>query len=246
MPCICWGAVELAARSRPRHRADQTGAGAATGVRRRAQQHGHGAARGKTNPTSAREFSARRRTRRPTSPRRTATSAMRWPTWAAARKPSPAIGEPLPSNPTTRKPTTIMGNVLIALGRFDEAAEACQRALKIRPEYAKAHNNLATAHARQRRDEEGDPRLSPGHCRQPRFCRSLSRPRQRALWLLRRHDEAVVALERAVRLRPDDADAHISLGRQRLERATTNGQRGRRLSAPPLPCSPTTRSPTTT
>ena len=110
-----------------------------------------------------------------------------------------------------QKPRTISASRFLASGRVDEAIAHYQEALKIRPDYAEASCNLASALL-----SKGD---LDGAIAYYSSCLALL-PNQAepeynlASALLRkgRTDEAIAHYKKALELRPDSADAHANLG----------------------------------
>jgi tetratricopeptide (TPR) repeat protein len=81
-----------------------------------------------------------------------------------------------------------LAQFLFQSGRFDEAIVESQKALKIKPDFAAAHNNLGAALVENQRDGNG------------------ARRRDDAV------DEAIVHYRRALQIKPDFAQAHGNLG----------------------------------
>jgi protein O-mannosyl-transferase len=81
-----------------------------------------------------------------------------------------------------------LAQFLFQSGRFDEAIAECQRALKIKPDFAAAHNNLGAALVKNQRDDNG------------------ARRQHGAV------DEAIAHYRRALQINPDFAQAHGNLG----------------------------------
>ena len=122
------------------------------------------------------------------------------------------------ASPTDAEAHNNLGVALHEQGRLDEAIAACRRALALRPDYAEAHSNLGVA----LNGRAGSTRRSP-----PTAVRSRSSPTMRGIqqpWqrLSRsgRLDEAISACGRAVALRPDYAEAHMTWALRWRRRAT--------------------------
>jgi tetratricopeptide (TPR) repeat protein len=81
-----------------------------------------------------------------------------------------------------------LAQFLFQSGRFDEAIAECQRALKIKPDFAAAHNNLGAALVKNQRDDNGARRQNGAV------------------------DEAIAHYRRALQINPDFAQAHGNLG----------------------------------
>ena len=104
-----------------------------------------------------------------------------------------------------------VGNSLCNLGRPDEAIEAINRAIGLRPDFAPAHNTLGNALMAERRHEEAvdayrrsleiDPDLAIAANNLGNACRTL-----------KRFDEAVHWFERALEVDPAIAGAHNGIG----------------------------------
>ena len=52
----------------------------------------------------------------------------------------------------------VLAGAYLAKGRIDDSIEACQKALKVSPDFAVAHNNLAVAYL-----EKGEPQKAIEH-----------------------------------------------------------------------------------
>ncbi len=104
-----------------------------------------------------------------------------------------------------------LGNVLKALGKFEEAETAYRRALEIRPDYADAHFNLGIllealgkpdkAEIAYRRTLEIKPDYAEAHFNLGNVLPALGKL-----------EEAEAAYRRALEIKPDHADAHNNLG----------------------------------
>jgi tetratricopeptide (TPR) repeat protein len=81
-----------------------------------------------------------------------------------------------------------LAQFLFQSGRFDEAIAECQKALKIKPDFAAAHNNLGAALVENKRGDNGARRQNGAV------------------------DEAIVHYRRALQINPDFAQAHSNLG----------------------------------
>jgi tetratricopeptide (TPR) repeat protein len=84
--------------------------------------------------------------------------------------------------------TTNLAEVLFQSGRFEEAIAECQKALKIKPDLAAAHNDLGAALVENQRGSDGAHRKNGAV------------------------DEAIVHYRRALQIKPDFAQAHSNLG----------------------------------
>jgi tetratricopeptide (TPR) repeat protein len=84
--------------------------------------------------------------------------------------------------------TTNLAEALFQSGRFDEAIAECQKALKIKPDFAAAHIDLGAALVENQRGGDGARRQNGAV------------------------DEAIVHYRRALQIKPDFAQAHSNLG----------------------------------
>jgi tetratricopeptide (TPR) repeat protein len=84
--------------------------------------------------------------------------------------------------------TTNLAEALFQSGRFDEAIAECQKALKIKPDFAAAHVDLGAALVENQRGGDGARRQNGAV------------------------DEAIVHYRRALQIKPDFAQAHSDLG----------------------------------
>jgi tetratricopeptide (TPR) repeat protein len=90
--------------------------------------------------------------------------------------------------------TTNLAQALFQSGRFDEAITECRKALKIKPDFAPAHNNLGAALVENQRGGDGARRQNGAV------------------------DEAIVHYRRALQIKPDFTKAHINLGDALLQK----------------------------
>jgi tetratricopeptide (TPR) repeat protein len=84
--------------------------------------------------------------------------------------------------------TTNLAEALFQSGRFDEAIAECQKALRIKPDFAAAHIDLGAALVENQRGGDGARRQNGAV------------------------DEAIVHYRRALQIKPDFAQAHSNLG----------------------------------
>jgi tetratricopeptide (TPR) repeat protein len=84
--------------------------------------------------------------------------------------------------------STNLAEALFQSGRFDEAIAECQKALKIKPDLAAAHNDLGAALVENQRGGDGARRQNGAV------------------------DEAIFHYRRALQIKPDFAQAHSNLG----------------------------------
>jgi protein O-GlcNAc transferase len=105
----------------------------------------------------------------------------------------------------------LLGTIAAQTGRDELAMVYLNRALRLKPDSAAAHNNLGNVFSRQRRFAEAVAcfrqavRLKPDHAEPHNNLGNALRDQGHV-------DEAVASLEQAVRLRPDSADARYNLG----------------------------------
>jgi predicted O-linked N-acetylglucosamine transferase (SPINDLY family) len=104
-----------------------------------------------------------------------------------------------------------LGNILVGLGRFDEAEVRYREVLRLSPDHPRGHNGLGNAVGHLGRFAEAAAhyrealRLSPDSP-EPHY--NLAR----ALYRLGEFADAASSCREALRLRPDDAEAHDHLG----------------------------------
>jgi tetratricopeptide (TPR) repeat protein len=115
-----------------------------------------------------------------------------------------------------------LAQFLFQSGRFDEAIAECQRALKIKPDFAVAHNNLGAALVENQRGGNGARRQNGGvdeaivHYRKalqinPDFAQAYSNLGT-AFLLKGQVDEAIAHYQKALEIDPNYAEARYSLG----------------------------------
>jgi tetratricopeptide (TPR) repeat protein len=118
--------------------------------------------------------------------------------------------------------TNNLAQTLFQLGRFDEAIAESQKALKIKPDFAAAHNNLGAALVENQRSDNGAPRENGAvdeaiaHYRMalqinPDFAQAHSNLGN-ALLLKGQTDEAIVHYQKALEIDPNIPEARYSLG----------------------------------
>lgn len=116
------------------------------------------------------------------------------------------IRESIAALPQASAPWNNMGNVLLQLGRFDEAAQAYRRSAELDPTDAGVHNNLGTLHRKQ-----GDLERAEAACRRaiaidPGFGDAWYNLSQVLIQRGRVHD-GLLANSRAIALWPRQAQA---------------------------------------
>ena len=118
--------------------------------------------------------------------------------------------------------TNNLAETLFQSGRFDEAILECQKALKIKPDFAAAHNNLGAALVKTQRDGDGAGRQTGAvdeatvHYRKavqikPDFAQAWSNLGT-ALLLKKQADQAIENYQKALEIDPNFAEARYSLG----------------------------------
>jgi tetratricopeptide (TPR) repeat protein len=118
--------------------------------------------------------------------------------------------------------TTNLAEALFQSGRFDEAIAECQKALKIKPDFAAAHIDLGAALVENQRGGDGARRQNGAvdeaivHYRRalqikPGFAQAHSNLGT-ALLLKRQVDEAIAHYQKALEIDPNFAEARYSLG----------------------------------
>ena len=135
-------------------------------------------------------------------------------------------GDPAQARPSP----TAHYNLGIALrdqGKLDEAIAEFREAIRLKPDYAEAHYNLGVA----LRDQGSWTRRSPNTARRSGSSPTLAeRPqstsaRSCATMQGEATTEAIAEYRKAIRLKPDDADAHYSLGNALQRRGSWRGDR---------------------
>lgn len=114
-------------------------------------------------------------------------------------------------NPADVEAWIALGNINGQLGRLDDAAACCERAMALRPEIAVIHSNLGNIYKLQGRLDEAlasyqealrlDPRNAMAHSNLGILLKTMERL-----------DEATAHLQDALRLDPRLAEAHNNLG----------------------------------
>ena len=100
---------------------------------------------------------------------------------------------------------------LAALGRLDQAIEALQAAIRLKPNYAEAYNNLGAVHTRAARPDLALAAYDAAIRIEPDYAEALSN-RGKALADLGRLGEAVASCDAALRVKPDYAEALSNRG----------------------------------
>jgi tetratricopeptide (TPR) repeat protein len=109
-----------------------------------------------------------------------------------------------------------LGDALNKLDRVDDAENCCREAVRLKPDYFDAWNLLGIVCAYRKRFAEAEvafqkgAQLRPGHSR-------VRINRGKMLLRLNRHEEIVLLLQEALRLDPNDPEAHTILAMTFLE-----------------------------
>jgi tetratricopeptide (TPR) repeat protein len=125
-----------------------------------------------------------------------------------------------------------LAQVLSQSGRLDEAIAECQKALKINPDFAPAHNNLGDALLRNEQsghDARGKAAAideAIEHFRRalqikPGFAQAHSNL-AKALWQKGQMDDAIAQFQKTLEIQPNDADTEFSLGKAFLQKREVN------------------------
>jgi tetratricopeptide (TPR) repeat protein len=114
-------------------------------------------------------------------------------------------------SPAKARPQNNLGAALSRQGRFEEAIEQYQRALKIKPEYSDAHYNLGYALAKTGKLDEGLSHFRAAVRIEPNRVKYLNNLGV-ALVLKGNYSEAIDHLQTALKLNPSDADVYNNLG----------------------------------
>ncbi len=106
---------------------------------------------------------------------------------------------------------TVLGSQLFRAGKVSEAVGHYQRALRIDPDYAEAHNDLGTVLLQKGRLSDALGQYEQALRIKPDFAEAHNNLGT-ALAQLGRAPEAIVQYEQALRSNPDYAEAHYNLG----------------------------------
>ena len=104
-----------------------------------------------------------------------------------------------------------LGLALAGCGRKDEAIGHLKKALEIKPDYAEAHFNLGHCFGGPRPDRRGDRALPAGPENQAQLRRGLQQP-GRGLGGPRTDRRSDGTYQKALKIEPDNAEAHSNLG----------------------------------
>jgi tetratricopeptide (TPR) repeat protein len=119
------------------------------------------------------------------------------------------------ANPDFFDAVYLLTIVQARLGKNDAALVSFDRALALRPSYAKVHFNRGNALQALKRYEEALASYDRAVGLQPGYALAHFN-RANALEDLGRHDEALASYDRAIDLRPDSAEAHLNQALSRL------------------------------
>ena len=162
----------------------------------------------KPSPTTSRPCGSS-----PTTPRRTTIWGWLWRKRARSRKPSPTTSRPCVSNPIAPRRTTIWGR-FAQTGKIEEAIAHYEQALRIKPDDAEAHNNLAVALLQTGRINEAIAQFEQALQLKPDYAEAHVNLAV-ALENTGRRREAVDHYQQALKLQPDLARASNALARLR-------------------------------
>jgi Flp pilus assembly protein TadD/ADP-heptose:LPS heptosyltransferase len=104
-----------------------------------------------------------------------------------------------------------LGLVLEALGEYEQAATAYQKAILFKPDYAEAYHNMAILLLSQGRYAAAVEKCRQAVSLRPDYAEAYN-TMAFSLEQQQRYDEAIENYERAVRLKPDYAEAYNHLG----------------------------------
>jgi predicted TPR repeat methyltransferase len=126
-----------------------------------------------------------------------------------------------------------LGNILVELGRLDEAEASFRQALRAKPDYTEAHNNLGCILKNLHRLEEAEVCYRRTLQLKPDFAEAYNNLGV-ILNDMGRINEAEACYQRALQLKPDYAEAHNNLGLSlhklcRLTEAEANFRRALQL-----------------
>jgi Flp pilus assembly protein TadD len=127
-----------------------------------------------------------------------------------------AARQVLAADPASAGAVCLLGAVCQARGQLAEATAHYLHALRLRPEYAQAHNNLGVAFAQQGQLDQAIASFRQAVHYKPDYPEGHNNLGN-ALRLAGRLEEAVASLREAVRLKPDYLQAHVNLGTAALQ-----------------------------
>ena len=115
------------------------------------------------------------------------------------------------------RPTAIWGVALLQMEKSDEAIVHFQKALEVRPDDAKCHNDLGNALMRKGRTDEAMIQYQKALAIQPDFDLALFNYGC-ALLQKGESDRAIAHFQKALAIQPDFAEAHITLAGALLQK----------------------------
>jgi protein O-mannosyl-transferase len=104
-----------------------------------------------------------------------------------------------------------LGSALLAQGKLDEAMPHYSEALRLKPQFAEAWNQLGLTLMKQGKVDEATPYLAEAVRLKPQFVEAWNNLGM-ALMMRGKLDEAVPRFAEALRLRPDNPSTHRNLG----------------------------------
>ena len=134
-----------------------------------------------------------------------------------SRRPSPSGRRPWNSIPAMPRPQANLGVALAETGSLDEAITHYQKAVDLKPEYAKGHNNLALALLQKGRTDDAVAQLEKALEIDPGYDEAHNNL-GRVLAESGKTDEAILHWQKAIEVNPSLAEAHNNLGRALAER----------------------------
>ena len=131
-------------------------------------------------------------------PSPTTTSAPPFANKASSTRPSPNTARRSGSSPTSPRPTCNLGNALAGQGKLDEAIAEYREAIRLKPDYALAHNNLGLILGLQGKLDESiaehreairlEPDLADAYCNLGLALRQLGRDGEALGYLRKGHE----------------------------------------------------------
>ncbi len=117
----------------------------------------------------------------------------------------------LEKNPECWLAQNNLGNILVNVGRPQEAIKQYEQALRLKPDYAETYNNLGNALAATGRTEEAIKQYEQALRIQPDYNEAYNNLGT-TLVDAGRAEEAIKYFEQALRIKPNDAETHYNLG----------------------------------
>src|SRR5260370_19729732 len=116
----------------------------------------------------------------------------------------------MPSEPNQAEALQLLGVIAIQTRRDDLAIDYLNRALRLKPDFAAAHNNLGFALQRQGKLGEAEASLRQALRLKPDYAEAHNSLGV-ALWQQGRLKEAAASYQQALRVKPDYAEAHNNI-----------------------------------